>query len=225
MGVSSPSRSAAPGPLDEASADWVRTLSSTGAVRDEAVARLHSVLVRVARVEVQRRRGTLGLGGPELDDIAHQAAAHALMAITGKLGDFRGESRFTTWAYRFVVLEVSSKIGRHFWRHPSVALADEDWDRLPDRLGLDPHREAQSRELVDAVHHAVDAVLTPHQRRVFVSIVLDGIPLDAMTLELGCTRNAIYKTMFDARRRLRAELVASGLLTDEAQPEGRGHRV
>ncbi len=223
--MTSPKPSAAANPLDDASAVWVRSLSSTGAVRDEAVSRLHSLLVGIARGEVHRRRSTLRLAGPELDDIAHQAAADALMAITGKLGDFRGESRFTTWAYRFVVLEVSSKIGRHFWRHPPVAMADEDWDRLPDRLGLDPHREAQSRELADAVRRAVDAALTPHQRRVFVTIVLDGIPLDAVALDLGCTRNAIYKTMFDARRRLRAELVAGGLLADDAEPEGRGHHV
>src|ERR1700745_2414739 len=71
---------------------------------------------------------------PEVEDLAYQATADALMAITGKLGQFRGESRFTTWAYRFVILEVSAKIGRHFWRRPGVPLDAEDWDRLPDRF-------------------------------------------------------------------------------------------
>ena len=67
----------------------------------------------------------------------HQAAADALMDIIAKLGQFRGESRFTTWAYKFVIFEVSAKVGRHYWRHLGAAMAAEDWDRLPDRFGLD----------------------------------------------------------------------------------------
>ena len=200
------------------------SLSATGPVRDQALSSLHAVLLRIARAEVQRRRGALRLDGPELDDIAHQAAADAMMAITSKLGDFRGESRFTTWAYRFVVLEVSSKMGRHFWQNPPVSLDAEDWDRLPDRFGHDPQHEAQSRELVDSVKRAVDEVLTPHQRRVFVAVVLQGVPLDALALELGSSRNALYKTMFDARRRLRAELVAGGLLVEQTGDDGRLER-
>ena len=113
----------------------MRSLAGAPAEREAAAARLHEVLLRIARSEV-RRRGDLQVTGAELDDLAHQAAADALMAITSKLGQFRGESRFTTWAYKFVIFEVSTKIGRHFWRHPRVALGAEDWDRLADRFGL-----------------------------------------------------------------------------------------
>jgi RNA polymerase sigma-70 factor, ECF subfamily len=161
---------------------------------------------------VSRRRARLRLAGPELDDIAHEAAADALMAIVAKLDDFRGESRFTTWAYRFVILEVSSKLGRHFWRQPRVPMDVEDWERLPDRFGLDPARKAEWHDLVTALRRAVDEVLTKHQRRIFVALVMAGVPVDALALELDCTRNAIYKTMFDARRKIRAKLVADGYL-------------
>src|SRR5690242_12935560 len=116
--------------------------------------------------------GVAQLSGPELDDLACQAAADALMAITGKLGQFRGESRFTTWACKFAIFEVSAKIGRHFWRYPAVPLDAEDWDRLPDRFGLDPAREAEWRDLAAALRRAVDEELTPRQRQVFVAIVL-----------------------------------------------------
>ena len=143
-------------------------------------------------------------------DLACQAAADALLAITGKLGQFRGESRFTTWAYKFVVLEVSSKIGRHFWRHPSVPLGTEDWDRLPDVFGFDPAREAEWRDLLAALRRAVDNELTPRQREVFVAIVVNQVSLDALVAELASSRNAIYKMMFDARRKLRAALTADG---------------
>jgi len=124
--------------VDPESAEWLGALAGRGAQREAALARLHEMLLRIAHRECRRRGSRLRISGPELDDLAYQAAADALVAITRKLGQFRGESRFTTWAYKFVILEVSDKIGRHFWRNPAVPLEAEDWDRLPDRFGLDP---------------------------------------------------------------------------------------
>jgi RNA polymerase sigma-70 factor, ECF subfamily len=201
--------------LDPDSDHWVRTLSGTGMEREEALARLHELLLKIANGEMRRRGGQLRISGPELDDLAYQAAADALLAILRKLGQFRGESRFTTWAYKFVMFEVSAKVGRHFWRNPAVPMDTEDWDRLADRFGLEPDREAERRDLAGAVRRAVDEHLTQRQRKVFVAIALNGVPLDALVVELGSTRNAIYKTMFDARRKLRAALAANGYLDDE----------
>jgi RNA polymerase sigma-70 factor (ECF subfamily) len=195
---------------------WVAALGGDGAERDDAEARLHGALLRVARSELSRRHGQLNVSGPELDDLAHQAAADAMVAIMARLDQFRGESRFTTWAYKFVMFEVSAKIGRHFWRAPPIAFDTEDWDRLPDRFGFDPAQASERRDFVRAVRQAVDEDLTEHQRQIFVTLVLDGVPLDALAEKLGTSRNAIYKTMFDARRKLRASLVANGYLDDEA---------
>ncbi|HLH58686.1 MAG TPA: sigma-70 family RNA polymerase sigma factor [Streptosporangiaceae bacterium] len=206
---------ASPDELDEDSRRWVQALGGTGAEREAAAARLHEMLLRAARAEAHRRSGQLRLSGPELDDIAHQAAADAVLAVMAKIGRFRGESRFTTWAYKFVMFEVSSKIGRHFWRDPAVSLEAGDWDRLPDRFGFEPSRESEWRDLAAALRRAVEEDLTGHQRRVFTAIVLAGVPLDALVAELGSTRNAIYKTMFDARRKLRASLAANGYLDDD----------
>ena len=200
---------------DVDSAEWLRVLAGTGPQREEGLARLHALLLRIARAEVARRGPRLRLTGPELDDLAYQAAADALIANTSKLGQFRGESRFTTWAYKFVIFEVSTKIGRHFWRHPTVPFDAEVWERLPDRFGFDPAREAEWRDLVAALRRAVDEVLTARQRRVFVAIVLNGVPLDTLVIELASNRNAIYKTMFDARRKLRAALAANGYIGDD----------
>jgi hypothetical protein len=124
--------------LDPESAEWLRVLACTGSQREAGLARLHEMLVRIAHREVRRRGPRLHIAGPELEDLAYQAAADALVAITGKVGQFRGESRFTTWAYKFVIFEVSAKIGRHFWRNPGVPFDAEDWERLPDRFGFDP---------------------------------------------------------------------------------------
>ena len=199
-----------PAGLDAESAEWLQALAGTGPQREAALMRLHELLVRIARGEAARRGPRLAITGRELDDLAYQAAADALLAITAKIGQFRGESRFTTWAYKFVILEVSAKIGRHFWRHPVVPLGAEDWSRLPARFGSDPAQQAESRELFAALRQAVDTELTPRQREVFVAIVLNDVPLDTLVLSLGSSRNAIYKMMFDARRKLRAALAANG---------------
>jgi RNA polymerase sigma-70 factor (ECF subfamily) len=206
---------AASGGLDSESAEWLRVLNDAGPVQETALARLHELLLRIARGEVRRRGPRLQLVGPELDDLAYQAAADALIAITGKVGQFRGESRFTTWAYKFVIFEVSAKIGRHFWRHPNVPLDADDWGRLPGRFGFDPAEEAEWRDLLTALRRAVDEELTARQRRVFVAIVLNNVPLDALVIEMASNRNAIYKTLFDARRKLRAALVADGYLPED----------
>jgi RNA polymerase sigma-70 factor, ECF subfamily len=199
--------------LDAESADWLRRLSaSDGAPRVEAERELYARLVRIALAEVNRRSGSTPVTGQELTDVAHQAAGDAMLAILAKLAEFRGESRFITWAYRFAILEVSSKLGRHYWRNPPVALDTGQWERLPDRLGVDPQRHAEAAGILAEVRRVVDDELTPHQRRVFVAIVVDGIPLDALAARLGLRRNAIYKVIFDARLKIRSSLVAKGYL-------------
>jgi RNA polymerase sigma-70 factor, ECF subfamily len=207
-------RSATP-QLDEESACWLRRLvSAASADREAAERELHDRLLRIAQAEVRRRSASTPVTGPELDDVAHQAAGDAMLAILAKLAEFRGESRFTTWAYRFVILEVSSKLGRHYWRNPPVALDAAQWERLPDRLGLDPHQHAEAAAILAEVRHVVDTGLTAHQRRIFIAVVVDGIPLNALAEKLDVQRNSIYKVIFDARRKIRHALTAKGYLNE-----------
>jgi RNA polymerase sigma-70 factor (ECF subfamily) len=202
------------GILDDESSAWLRRLTAGGGEQQASERELHAKLVRIALAEVRRRSAGTPVTGPELDDLAHQAAADAMLAILAKLGQFRGESRFTTWAYRFVILEVSSKLGRHYWRNPLVALDEGQWERLPDRLGVDPERHAEAAGLLAEVRRVVEEELTGHQRRVFAAIVVDGIPLDALAARLDLGRNAIYKVIFDARRKIRRALAAKGYLEE-----------
>ena len=208
--LSAPTILPVPSTLDPESREWLRVLAARGGEREAGIQRLHGRLLRVAYSEVRRRRRDLGVRGPELDDLAHQAADDALMAVVGKVGQFRGESRFTTWAFRFVIFEVATQVSRHFWREPPTAMGDEEWGRLPDRFGFDPGRRAEWHDLLAALRRAVEQDLTDHQRRVFVAIVLRGVPLDVLVAELGSSRNAVYKAMFDARRKLRLSLAANG---------------
>jgi len=197
--------------------EWRRTLTAGGAVQRDAESRLYMLLLRVAQAEVRRRSPSLRFSGPELDDIAHQAAADAVIGVLRRLHEFRGESRFTTWAYAFAVFEVSSKVGRHYWQHPAVSLDAAGWDRLPDRLGISPEEAGIADDLLTALRTAIETVLTRRQREVLLAAVVQGIPLDALAVARKTTRGALYKTLFDARRKLRVYLVTNQYLDDDGK--------
>jgi RNA polymerase sigma-70 factor (ECF subfamily) len=193
--------------LDPTSRRWLERLRPVHPRREETVAKLHDLLHRAALHELHRRGGRT-VSGPELDDLAQQCADDAAMAILARLDEFRGLSRFTTWAYKFAVFEVSAKLARHAWRrHPPSA---EDWERLPDALSPRPGEAAERREQLEALARAIEDDLTLRQREVFVAVALNDVPIDVLALQLGSNRNAVYKNLFDARRRLRASLAAAG---------------
>jgi RNA polymerase sigma-70 factor (ECF subfamily) len=202
---------------DAASARWVAALSASGRERDEAVERLHALLLRAARFEVARQRSGPGRG--DADDLAMQAADDALMAVLRKLPTYRGDSRFTTWAYKFALLEAGVKVRRRAWQRREVPLEDSGWARLRD-AGASPDSDAQTAELLAAVREGIAQALTPHQRAVLVAITLNGVPIDVLAERLGTTRGALYKTLHDARRKLRARLAESGLDPDGAREGG-----
>jgi RNA polymerase sigma-70 factor (ECF subfamily) len=201
------SRRAEPG-LDPESRGWMGGLQSPAAERDAVLARLHGLLLHVARYEAGRRNGWLRLSGPDRDDLARQAAADALDAITAQLDGFRGQSRFRTWASKFAVFGVSATAGRRFWQARTLSLDQEDWDRLP--CSLQPPERAERNELLPALRRAVDEDLSGEQRTVFTAVTLHGVPTTVLAPALGSSRNAVYKALFEARRILRARLAADG---------------
>jgi RNA polymerase sigma-70 factor (ECF subfamily) len=197
--------------LDEESRSWVRDLRAGGAAHDAAVVKLHALLMRAARFEVARRRASLPhVRGDELDDIATEAADDALLAVLRKLDDFRGTGRFTTWVYKFALLEAGVKLRKRAWQGREVPLEPESW-ALFSSGALEPDAEVEQSELLTAVQHAIDEQLTPHQRSVLVALALNGVPIDVLAERLDTTRGALYKTLHDARRKLRAHLEESGL--------------
>ena len=195
---------------DPESRDWIDSLKGDGAAHEDAVGRLHSLMLRAARFEVARRRANLPhLRGDELEDIALESADDAVVALLSKLESFRGASRFTTWAYKFALLEAAVKLRRRAWQEREVPLEPESWSLL-GASGPSPHEEAEQSELLAAVQRAIAEDLTPHQRNVLVAIALNGVPIDVLAERLGTTRGALYKTLHDARRKLRSQLVRSG---------------
>jgi RNA polymerase sigma-70 factor (ECF subfamily) len=195
---------------DESQA-WLRDLQDP-ATREAAAARLHGLLVRAARFEVARRQRSLGhVPFGDVDDLATQAADDALVAILAKLHTFRGASRFTTWAYKFVLLEAAVKVRRRAWQGHEVTIDEEAWTRMAAE-GRSSDDLLETGELLAAIADAVPRCLTDHQRHVLTALALDGVPVDVLAERMDTTRGALYKTLHDARRRLRAELEGMGLL-------------
>ena len=190
--------------------EWHLDLHAEGVRGDEAVAHLHGLLLRAARFEVFRRRGSLPqLAAAELDDLAQEAADDAAVSVLRRLGDFRGESSFRTWAYKFALLEASVKVRRRAWRDREVTLEPEHWESLA-HSGLGPDDAAENAALLAAVRDGIRTALTPRQRQVLVAAVLEGVPIDVLAERLGSNRNALYKLLHDARRRLRAYVAEAG---------------
>lgn len=195
-------------------AGWHLDLRPGSSRREEAVGELRDLLLRASRFEVFRRRGMLPqLSSGELDELADEAASDAAISVLRRLEDFRGESRFETWAYKFALLEAAVKVRRRAWHEREVTLDPEGWERFP-ALTAGPDADAEQAALLDCVREGI-AALTSHQREVLVAVVLEGVPIDVLAERLGSNRNALYKTIHDARTRLRAHVAAAGHLEVE----------
>ncbi len=200
---------AAPTVVDLESREWLRDLRADGAIADQAVARLHALLLRAARFEVTRQRSAMPHVRADTDEIALEAADDALVSVRARLDDFRGESRFTTWAYKFALLEAAVKLRRRAWQGRELPTAPADMNRFLD-LGHGSDAALEQRELLETVQEGIER-LTPHQRDVLVALALNGVPIDVLTERLATTRGALYKTLHDARVNLRRHVAAAGL--------------
>jgi RNA polymerase sigma-70 factor (ECF subfamily) len=203
--------------LDAESREWLRSLRAEGVTRDEAVARLHALLLRAARFEVARRRtGLPHVRGDHLNDIALEAADDALVSVLARFDSFRGASRFTTWAYKFALLEAAVKLRKRAWQGREIPLEPETWS-LFSSASLEPDAELEQSELLATVQSAINEILTAHQRRVLIALALNGVPIDVLAERLSTTRGALYKTLHDARRKLRQHLEDCGLSPESSE--------
>ena len=194
---------------------WLAALRGGGPARHAAVAELHELLLHGAHHELARRRAALAdLSRRELDDLAMQSADDALAAILAKLDTFRGASRFTTWCYKFVLLEAGVKARRRAWQGREVTLGDDSWRALSDP-GPTAQQSVEDADLLRALAAAVETSLTAHQREVFGALALNGVPIDVLAERLATTRGALYKTLFDARRKLRSALSEAGYAIED----------
>lgn len=207
---------AAPAPAPEDPRGWAAALRATGPAHDEAVGALYELLAREARSEIRRRWANLGYADDDaVDELATQAAYDALLAVLSQLDGYRGDSRFTTWACKFAILEAGARARRRAWHRRDVVLDSDSWKRLAapaERADASPPHA----ELLAALADGIDAGLTHHQRCVLVALAIDRVPIDVLAERLNTTRGALYATLHDARRQLRNLLDDRGLAFDDA---------
>jgi RNA polymerase sigma-70 factor (ECF subfamily) len=201
--------SARPVPADPP--DWVAALTAAGPDRDQALRRLHGLMLAAARHQVNRMSGLLPLASRNvLDELAHDSADDAVTALLGKLGTFEGRSRFTTWAYKFAIFQAATEVRRRAWASREVSL--DDVELRPD-TGAGPEQHAEAADLAGAVARGMREALTAYQRKIAVALLVDQVPIDVLAERLGTTRGALYKALHEIRGRLRTHLTATGHLT------------
>lgn len=185
-------------------------LLADGARRSRAESELHELLLRGARHELSQRAAMISdLSAQEIDDLAHQAAGDAMTSVLAKLESFEGRSRFTTWAYKFVIFEAGVKARRRAWQGQELPVDDDSWREFADATPGAQER-LESGEMLTVIRDAIERDLTEHQRAVFVALALNGVPLDVLVERTGNSRGALYKTLYDARHKLRGALAAAG---------------
>jgi RNA polymerase sigma-70 factor, ECF subfamily len=201
----------APVILDAENRRWVDGLSDGAVDRERTCRELYVVLLRAAKFEIARLRKTHQIGGADLDDLACQAASDALLLVIRKAAEFRGDSRFTTWATRFVGFEVRAKLRQHASRHCTVGIRPEHDEQLVD-ANSDPCVHAEARELAEVIRGVVDGQFSANQRAVFVALLRRDVSPADLGRQMGLTANAIYQIAFRARHCLRGQLRTSGFL-------------
>lgn len=194
-------------------ADWLRALRAGGDEQTAALEDLRAHLVRAARYALVRG-GRVAHGA--VDPTAEDCAQEALVAILARLDDFRGDSRFTTWAYAFAVNMALVASRREAWRRVSLdallaRAASSAWIETADTQAAGPEQSARRAEAWAVIREVIDLELTDRQRQALKAVVVDDVPLDELVRHWGSNRNAIYKLLHDARRRLKSRLESRGL--------------
>ncbi len=196
--------------------EWLRDLEASGEDQAAAIEDLRLYLLRAALYSLNQSSRGLAYRTPgEIEQLAEDCAQDALMAILKQLPGFRGDSRFTTWAYKFAVNIALTTARRESWKQVSLDQIFDDSD-LPQWLIVDertepaPDRAALRGEVRAAVRQVIEHDLTDRQRQVLKAIVFDEAPMDEVARYLGSNRNAVYKLLHDTRRKLKAQLEAHG---------------
>lgn len=203
--------------------EWLHDLNASGATQEAAIADLRDLLLRAALYFFSRNTGDFrGLDRDEITHRAEDCAQDALMAVMDHLSDFRGDSKFTTWAYKFAINMAMMASRRERWKGVSLdelAASDEshffEWIIQDKSDGGSPEQSALQAEIQRIIQEVIEQDLTENQRRVVFLMVFNEVPMDEVVRHFGTNRNAVYKMLHDARRKLKSGLQARGFEVGE----------
>ncbi|HZW03927.1 MAG TPA: sigma-70 family RNA polymerase sigma factor [Anaerolineaceae bacterium] len=198
-------------------AEWITALSGQGRSQAEAIGELRELLLRAALYTLVTHLDDL----QQIDEndrvaLAEDCAQDAVQAVLARLDDFRGESKFTTWAYKFGVNMALTRARRERWKPISLdALSEQDdtldWLQWQESLGAENSElPALQEEVGRVIREVIRTELTDRQRQVLKWIAFDDVPMDVVVERLASNRNAIYKMLHDARLKVKRQLAAHG---------------
>jgi RNA polymerase sigma-70 factor (ECF subfamily) len=193
--------------------EWVKDLGEPGSRRDAALNDLRLVLVRGLGYAMSKYNN---VAEADVQDFVQDA----LLKILGALDSFRGESRFTTWAHKIAVHVAFTELRRRRWKDVSLdeMIQTPDGDLLP-RTWVDPSAKTEDlavqKDIIEIMRHVIATELTERQRQALVAVRIHGVPLAEVARRMGTNRNALYKLLFDARKRLQKQMLAKGLSKED----------
>lgn len=196
---------------------WLQALRQPGERQKEALEELRDYLLRAVLVYLRIQRSDLaGLSAAELQQFAEDMTQEALFDIQDKLDTFRGESKFTTWAYRFVINRAASELRRSRYSDLSLDYLLESEETpfawlLRDEGDLDPELAAERADLLLRLANIMRATLTERQYRAVLAVHLRGLPIEEVAAQMDTNRNSLYKLLYDARQKIKAQLEAEHL--------------
>ncbi len=199
--------------------EWLRDLRAGGATQEAALRDLRESIVRALRAALGgRQHGKLG-DAEEAGQLAQDCAQEAILLVLDKLGTFRGDSRFTTWVYQIGIRVLLGELRHRRWQELSLDRPGSN-DGLParpieDRVSATPEQAFHREQIWTVFREVIDKELTARQRAALVAHVFQGEPLDQLAARLATSRDAVYKLIHDARKKLKQCLAARGLAREE----------
>ena len=209
--------------MTRTNSEWLHDLTASGSRQEAALADLRDLLFRAALYFFSRSPGDVqGLDREEITQRAEDCAQDALIAVLDQLPTFRGDSQFSTWAFKFAINKALMTARRERWKGASfdelVSSAEGDfqqWKVQGQEEGHTPEQSALQAEVRNVLLEVIEHDLSDKQRQVVIMMVFHEVPLDEMVRLLGSNRNAVYKLLHDARRKLKSGLQARGFTAGE----------
>jgi RNA polymerase sigma-70 factor, ECF subfamily len=209
--------------IDRTNEQWLADLQGSTDQQALALDDLRQRLQRGIYYYLSRERSDLaGLAAHELTQMAEDLAQDATLRVIENLGSFRGDSRFTTWATKIAVRVAISDLRRARYKDFSLDDLTADGDLSPGTVATgitsapppNPESETERDDVMHKVSRALEEALTERQRVALTAVALEGVPLEIVAEQMGTNRNALYKLIHDARRKLRTHLESQGLSTN-----------
>ncbi len=203
---------------------WLADLATTAdkSVQEEAIEALRKRLQRGIYYYLSRERSDLIGQPPEvLMQMSEDFAQDAVLRVLDNLNTFRGDSQFTTWAMKIASRVAVSELRRA--RYKDFSLDDltsegEIMVRLStsgnNARPLSPERATEQEDVVSIISKGFAEVLTERQRMALEAVTLRGVPMDTVAEQMDTNRNALYKLLHDARKKLKSYLEEQGLSVD-----------